>query len=765
MVNRLCVALLGLALAVSALAPQAGAAPAPAAEPTALPDGPDDPTVRPRGEVALSHFYAGSPTLRLRDDASQQDFFISMARTAVVKDAILDLHYINSALLKQGRSILSVRLNETTLAQIRLDPTQPMGQAKLRLPAELWRAGYNKLSVAVTQHYTDTCEDPESPELWTELDLARSRITFDMAPLDRPYLLSDLGSLFSPGLGGQRQVTLLTAPGGGADRLRREALPYVAQALALRRQFAPLQISHTPWLDARGAYLPQAGAQGAVHVVVGTSEQLAAILPPQDLPVVDGPKALLTGTGRGRARLVVTGRTDDEVIAAARNMAVMIDALTQDAQVTFPADGRTAPPLPLAGRASMEGGKTYRFEALGFQTIDLQGAGLRQVQVQLPLPADFYTHENAKGQLSLDFAYGAGMGPGSVVNITLNGKRVHGLLMDNKDGESFHKYLIQIPVRLMVPGANVLTLDISTRPQIAGGDCTGVKSRHLLFQLFSSSTITIPEAGHAAVLPDLARFAMSGFPYVAANGRATGTVYVASPELMGGALTLIGKMAQTARGSVDGWRVETGLPKGLSGQAIVLATTAQLESDSFGDWSLSLSRIKKWPYRALQDLRTVSDQPQLTLGSLSSALFGEKADPGIAAAGETVSQRSSLGQRAVLAASRNPNGKADETLTVIAADSAATLTARMNDLVDPRVWGQMRGDLVAWQDREDPMFTIQVADHYEVAQDDWLLMLRLTFSTNPWYWVGATAATAALAALLSWVLLRRRHAKFARRDQ
>lgn len=749
--------LLAVAAAITSFA--ASAAPlAPQVEALAS-DVLEDPTVRPRGEVALSYFSTANGPVRLRDESGQQDFFISMARTAVVKDAIVSLRYTNSVSLRPGRSVLAVRLNETTLAQIKLDPAQPIGEAKVRLPAELWRPGYNKLTLAVTQHYTDTCEDSEAPELWTEIDLSRSRLSYELAPLDRPYLLSDLGALFSPGLGGQRQVTLLTAPAPAADRLRSEALAYVAEALALRRQFAPLQVGHALWQEGRTGYLP-AGTPGAVHVMVGSSAQLAAVLSPQELPVVDGPKVVLANLGQGRVRLIVTGRTDDEVIAAARTLTVMDDALTPDLQATFPGDHGAPKPLPLEGRVSMLGGKTYRFESLGYQTATLQGSGTRNINLVMPLAADFYTYENAKVRLSLDFAYGAGMGPGSVVNFSVNGRRIHGMLLDNKDGESFHGYLVEFPVRLLTPGANTLQFEVSSRPQLGGGECSGIKGRHLLFQMFDTSTVTMPEAGHAAVLPDLARFAAVGFPYVAPTGKAAGTVYVGSPELMGSALTLIGKMSQTARGAVDGWHVETGLPKSVPGQAIVLATTAQLGAENSGEWAQALARVKKWPYRALQDLRTVSEQPQLTLDNLGSLLSKEKHAAGPVSGGETVSQRSSLGQRAVLTAARNPSGGATDTLTVIAADGAAILNARVNDLVNPGLWGQIRGDLIAWQGKDEPMFTIQVADHYEVGNGDTFLLLRLIISTNPWYWLGGTAAASVLATVLAWWLLRRRKQRF-----
>lgn len=729
---------------------------------TAVPEGAaalsvrlEDLTVRPKGAVPLSAFSPQPGPLRLRDEAGEQAFFIPLAATAVVRDMILTLRYTNSVALRPERSVLAVRLNEATLAQIRLDPTQPSGEARVRLPADGWRSGFNKLTLAVTQHYADSCEDSVAPELWTEVDLSQSFLSYDLGPLTRPLLLSDLSALFSPGLGGQREVTLLTPPGAGADRLRSQALPSVAQALALRRQFAPLEVRQRDW---SGAGLPT-DVSGAVQVVVGLPQDLAQVLPPQALPVVDGPKVAISGLGDGRARLLVTGRTEDEVIAAARSLTVMDDAQTPDSQATFPQGGLTAAPLPLDGRVSMVGGKTYRFQALGFRTATARGKGSHQISVPLPMAPDYYTYENAKVTLKLDFSYGAGMGAGSVLNFRVNDEQIHGHSMGNPDGGSFRDYLITFPVNLLKPGANALNIDISSQPPVSGGECVGSRGRHLLVQVSENSVITLPEAGRAAALPDLARFATSGYPYAGGDGRAAGAVYVGSADLIGPALTLIGRMAQVAHGPVDGLAVITGLPQPLPGQALVLATTAQLQRDDFAAWAASLSKIRSWPYRALQDLRTTATGPELSLGSLHGLI--SRADSGPAVPdGEWVQQKSSLGDRAVMAALRNPAGHDGALLTVVAAETPAVLAARIADLVGPGLWGQMRGDLIAWGEKDEALFTLQVSEPYQVGRDDPLLLLRLTLSTTPWYWLAGAVAVCGLITLLLWQMIRRRRKRF-----
>jgi cellulose synthase operon protein B len=718
-----------------------------------------DPIARPQGAIALSHLYPQPGPVRLTGDTASFDLSIPLAATVVVQEASVELHYTNSIALRTGRSVMSIRLNDATLAQVALDPAQPVGVVTVNLPAELWHPGYNKLTVDVTQHYTDQCEDPGAPELWTEVDLFHSRLHYKIAPLPKPYLLSDLDSIFSPGLGGQSQVLLLTAPATTADQLRSEALPYVAQALALRRRYAPLTVEQATWTEgAQGnlSYLPNSAPADVLHVLVGTPDELARVLPKSALPTIDGPNVLLDSIGGGRARLIITGRTPDEVITAAHNLAVLQDTLTPAAQALFPAGQRPTQAMPLGGRSVLRGNVTYSFNDLGTPTTTIYGAGIQRVSVALPLAADYYTQENAQADLSINFAYSAAMGAGSVMNILLNDEFIQGIFFDITAGERFTSYLLHIPVRFLRPGMNTLDFQFATHPYRVGAACTSQKADYLFAQILGTSTIHLPEAGHAAVLPDLARFAAAGFPFVSNAGTAAGTIYIASPALGGSALTLIGKLAQTVRGPVSGWKVVVGLPDNITGQAIVLATTDRLSPDYYVNLSTAIANTKRWPYRALEDLRTVSSQPHLTLGNLWSAVLGRKTLANPFPPQESLTQRSSLGDLGVAFALRNPHGAAGDTLMVVTADADAQLADRVRALVQPEVWSQLKGDLVAWRQPNTPVFTMDVAQHYEVGKEDPWLLLRLTVSNNPLPWIAGAAAAAAVATATAFLLLRRR---------
>jgi hypothetical protein len=123
-----------------------------------------------------------------------------------------------------------------------------------------------------------------------------------------------------------------------------------------------------------------------------------------------------------------------------------------------------------------------------------------------------------------------------------------------------------------------------------------------------------------------------------------------------------------------------------------------------------------------------------------------------------ITQRAYTGDMGILATYRNPDSSATDTLMVITAENDATLAKRVDDLVKPELWGQMRGDLVTWTGIDAPMTVAQVGEHYQVGAANRWLLLRLIVSNNPWYWLGAVLFCLVIVSGASvFLLYRRRH--------
>lgn len=717
--------------------------------------------------VRLSSFHPESGPVRMHGISEGVDIYLPLSSTAKISDTWLDLQFIHSIVLLKERSSIRVLFNETTLAQVPYNPDQPMAKAKVRIPDELWRTGFNKLSISVIQHYIDRCEDSTSPELWTELDLYNSFLSYNIEPLDRELKLRDLSGLFSPGIGGLKSIQLLSSPDADLSEptssYLNESLPLVAQALALQRDYSPLDVKHARWkAGAEGddsnsdsnsvkpqgvaAYMPDA-IDPEAHVLVGTRDELRGVLSEELLGQVNGPylhlervAAKAGGKSRQGIRLIVTGRSGSEVNQAARSLAYMDDSMSA-AHLFNGKEGVRR----LAEERSyfLQPETSYTIAELGTATTTMHGAGSKKVSIELPIRGNFYTQETTTFDLMLDFAYGAGMGTGSVMSIFLNDEYVHGLELEQPGGVSFRGYRISMPARKLRPGINTLEFDFSLRAETVAGECRSIPASHLIVQILDTSTVHLPPASPVAVQPDLSAFSATAFPYIDDTSKAATELAVGSEQMLGDALSLAGKLAQVSRTTANHLYVRTTIPDKLVKNTILLATREEMPKNIFKKVSKKLERSEGWTSRILNKMRTAHAAPEKASNKASF---------------DVLSQSDGLDSMGVLMALRSPHSKTPATLTVIAADSHRLLGQRVADLLSPQIWGQLDGDLVAWEGPQDGVITMQVGDYYEVGDQDPWNRLILTVSNNPWYLLAALVVSFLIIGLLSLRYLRKREA-------
>jgi Bacterial cellulose synthase subunit. len=147
----------------------------------------------------------------LRCTSGEFNLQIPIPKRWAIKKAVLRFGYINSSALLKQNSQLVVALNDTPLAQLKLDPLAPNGYAEVELPGAMLAPGYNTLNFKVNQHYTLNCETPCAPELWTSLKLEDALITFDYDLDSVPLKLSALSELiFDPTTIPEARLHLIT---------------------------------------------------------------------------------------------------------------------------------------------------------------------------------------------------------------------------------------------------------------------------------------------------------------------------------------------------------------------------------------------------------------------------------------------------------------------------------------------------------------------------------------------------------------------------
>ncbi|RKM85220.1 cellulose biosynthesis cyclic di-GMP-binding regulatory protein BcsB [Alteromonas sp. BL110] len=725
----------------------------------------------------LTEFFGGDETLRLQGKAATLDIPIPLSSVTKVDSARLRLEVLSSQALIKKRSQLYVRFNNATIGQVAFDPQRPSLVSEIEIPKSLWRAGFNSLTLAVSQHYAEQCVDGSAPELWSEINAYTSTLQLKTSTDKKPFNLEDLSGFFNPGIGGQRDVQLYTAREIESE-LKQQTLPLVAQALALRNQYQPLIIEHDTFDDGyvlpqleetensywneenvaryeRTAWYLERKEKQPVHVLIGTVDALSPVLSDEVINDIDGaflktqrtPAFVEDGEVVVPAsyRLIVSGITPIEVLEAAKALAVMDDAINPVSQVTILSQTQMNADT-LQRNFVLAPDNHYTLQDLGVSTSQFRDEGTFKKRVSFRLPADFYVPENASVNLFLDFGYGAGFGPGSVMNVSVNDELVHGLALNNDNGQSFRDYQLRVPARFFKGGINNVDFDLSLRAPLAGVPCDDVSGKHLVFQLADSSAIEFPDAGNVAVQPNLALLSETAYPFARFKSAPVSTIVIPSDNYLGTALTLTAKLAQVAQVPLLNLHIREANDVSTDGSAIVLGTPETLSQIEQTEFSTAIEATKRWSYRLQNNLynriRTLTDDMSFKAMRVD---------------GHTV-QESDLGEQAVLTAQGHPTSSQTDTMFIIAAQSPELLQTRVTELVSLSMWGQMAGDFFAWKNALSPSLVMQVSDKYEVgaADDNWLY-LRLWLSNNPWYWLIGFVAIVFVVSLFIYLLLKRRN--------
>ena len=128
-----------------------------------------------------------------------------------LRRAVVHLRYTVSANLIPDTSTLVIKLRGEPIAQARLNPQAPDVKLGVELPADRLEPGYNVVGISVSQHAKkDQCENPCTPDLWTNISLRDSYVEmeYDLRPLPRE--LSAISShVFDPRLMPEGNVNIV----------------------------------------------------------------------------------------------------------------------------------------------------------------------------------------------------------------------------------------------------------------------------------------------------------------------------------------------------------------------------------------------------------------------------------------------------------------------------------------------------------------------------------------------------------------------------
>ncbi len=655
----------------------------------------------------------------------------------------LHLDFTHSNALMPSRSQIRIQLNGVTIGQRHLSPPDTHKVVDLEIPPELVVAGYNELRFRVAQHYTEAhCEDPTSPELWTEIDTVRSRLILEWRPRPLAPRLSDLDRLIDPTLSDYRFRLLL--PNTEIDDPQLQWGGLIVQGVALRRDYAPfgLALDHPKPTQASGTTLRMIPPRDDA-ALMGTRQQLRPFLPESLYRAIQGPYlGIFPAPGQPEHFvLVVSGTSDKEVEQAATAFALMRFPLP-DTATTLIREIRTPSPRPYAAIPAVEADTTYRFAQLGFTTREARRLAPSPLELTIFVPADWYAPETAEVTLHLHLAYNAGMRRDSLLEMRINGVFERAIQLPEEGGAHYRDYRLTFPLRTLKPGLNRITFHPYLVPAISG-ECRFLHTEHLAVTLYDDSTIQFPPVGRYVQLPDLRRFAATGFPYLGQDGAPTIQVLDPSPDSILAAWQLSGRLARLNGMPLLRARISFNPPADKGHHLIVVGRLDHLNDDLLREAPVNpIARWKDWAYPAgwtptapedwqtrLQHRLLSIERPPVTLKPRHTRMI-QSGGPGNFAVGLSF-------------------GDGKQLITIFTARKS--LYPAVQRLTTTGLWSQMQGDLILWRADSKNLHWQRLGPSFHLGDAAPHLRLIFHFAQHPWQWL---AVVFGVILLFAWTIHR-----------
>ncbi|MHC1481441.1 cellulose biosynthesis cyclic di-GMP-binding regulatory protein BcsB [Frateuria aurantia] len=403
-----------------------------------------------------------------------------------------------------GQAQLSIRLNGIQVGTVQL-VAQDAGrtlQQVLPLPAEAL-AGFNHLELELKSDTIQQCHAGQPAAAWLEISSA-SQIRFSAQPV---ALDNDL-SLWPLPFFDERTVDplrLKLAFAGSPDPAKQRSAGILASWLGIQAGYRGTDLS--------AGDVDQPEDQNTIALV--TADHLPAGVDPAD---VDGPKIEIRDLpgGHGHKLLLIMGRDDAQLQAA-------VLALVQGKPMhgaSFRVTGSAVPPprQPYDAPAWLDMNGPVRLRELGMDGDGVvKGPFPPSTELSLSLPPDLYATDRTRLPLNLRYAITApAHRHGWLLQVMVNGHPAAELPLASPASSvgtpvptAFHQHRVMLPLADFA-GRSVLRFNFDFRQQPG---CVSTAASQAKARIAPDSTLDISGWQHYLVMPDLAAFANSGFPY------------------------------------------------------------------------------------------------------------------------------------------------------------------------------------------------------------------------------------------------------------
>lgn len=661
-------------------------------------------------------------TIMLRNDRSIYTVFLPVPNRYKVLRCRLFLDYTNSISLLPHRSQLAVAVNERILKQMRLEPSFPTNQVIVDIPPEILNYGFNPLQFIAAHRSTEKCQDPNSPELYTQINPATSYLEAEMLPQPVPARLSAIREIVDEKLWYPYPFHICIPAAGSREDSFLTWGSILSQGVGLALGVQPFRVSHSETLR-----------PGMDNIVAGVKTSLSGFLTTTEIgmingsfigvkPMKDDPRHYM---------LVVSGNTDDEVAQAALALGMVNYPLpdSQYAQV----DRLAFPDKPMWVRnAPLELPGSYSLRRLGYRTKTIRGFNTGSFDIPIYMPGNLAPYDASNVELRLNFVYGAASREDSTLNFFVNQTFQQALRLKNLDGATHMNMKFLLPTRAFQPGRNILSVNPIMVPYITG-ECELDQTENLLFTLYDDSTLVMPRLALGALLPNLSLLSQTGFPYTNSPDGSDASVFVTSREIdtINSAWTLLGKIAQIS-GTLMHRAEVTFRPTRSSRNLLVVGPVDQIPDEVVSNATISPREIGKYRYMVSTNPEPGSVLPT-GLEEFMNRIRGQSNEPKLILDEASVAEmdaRASLEENLVMVQFESPFSKGHAN-TIVTAPDSARLLAGLNVMQERLFWNNLKGDVAVWNTKPDSLALAKVSDEFTYGAANVLQRARSGIGRQP----------------------------------
>lgn len=496
---------------------------------------------------------AGGPAnLMMSGIRNRLAFSFPMRRDEIITNATLDLRWHASPALIPIKSQLLVKLNDEYQTALPIPKERPSDLMEARITLDPKKLkDTNHLSFEFLGSYAAVCENPASSSLWASIE-SNSVLTLTHQKLRAADDLSLLPAPFVDQADAAALPLSVALPANASDTLLQSA-GVVASWVGVA----------SDWRGAKVNVSINAQPPETHFIVLMTDDRRPEFL--KDWPKAQGPEITMADAPNSdwAKMLILSGRTDDELLIAARALATRSESFTgRSVQITDLV--RLTPPQPYRVPKWVD---TSHKTTLGeLQTyagqLDARGVELPPLRVNFRLPPDLFVLTRSTIPLNLKYRYTPPEKHAHAqLRLFLNDSLIRTLpLKDDGEGSSLSTtnltavdtltaFLREIDVPAVLFGPeNHLTFDFAYSTSLSGGSPENCRTITLIpneAALDPSSTLDFTGFYHFAPMPNVGLFHQSGYPFTI-YGDLSQTTVVLPPKpnanLMAAMLTTMARL-------------------------------------------------------------------------------------------------------------------------------------------------------------------------------------------------------------------------------